>query len=348
MPVKPIEWKNRKLNILDQTLLPQKTSYEQCKTVKDVFNAIKILKVRGAPLIGITASYGLLVALCEKGMKDTDNMLSIIKEAGKYLQSSRPTAVNLEWAVKRMIKKAESCDKNIDTEEFFSVLEKEANTIFSEDYAMSENIGKYGSELIKDGSTILTHCNAGGLATSGLGTALSPLYSAHEQGKNITVYADETRPLLQGARLTAYELANAGIKTILISDSMAGFVISQGKIDKVIVGADRIAANGDTANKIGTMSLSILCSHFNIPFYVAAPSSTFDLAIQSGRDIPIEERDSYELKTFAGTQTAPNEIDVYNPAFDVTDNSHITAFITDKGLIYPPFEENLKKVISDK
>jgi len=345
MNIKPIEWKEQDLFILDQTLLPAEKTYTQCRTLEDVFDAIKMLKVRGAPLIGITAAYGILVALKEKKNKAVRDCKALVKEYGDFLKKSRPTAVNLEWAVNRMYQKACLIDDGMTSEEFFAELEKEAEAIFLEDYEMSKEIGRFGSKLIKDGHTVLTHCNAGGLATSGLGTALSPIYTAQKEGKKIKVYADETRPLLQGARLTSYELTEAGIETVLISDSMAAFVISQGLIDLVIVGADRIAANGDTANKIGTMALSIIASHFKIPFYIAAPVSTFDFNISSGSDIPIEERDGVEIKSFAGVMTAPEKVGVYNPAFDVTEHSLITAFITDKGIIYPPFEENFKKVL---
>jgi methylthioribose-1-phosphate isomerase len=343
--IKPFEWKNRQLFILDQTKLPHESHYELCPGLTDVFNAIKTLKVRGAPLIGIVAAYGILVALLEKNGKRAGEMKKIITEAGKFLISARPTAVNLEWAVRRMMEKAKSLDKALTSDRFFLEMEKEAVAVLREDLAMSGRIGKFGSALIKNRMSILTHCNAGGLATSGLGTALSPVYHAKEQGKKVTVYADETRPLLQGARLTCYELLQAGIKTVLICDSMAGTVIKQGKVDMVIVGADRIAANGDTANKIGTFPVAVLAYRFKVPFYVAAPASTFDLTTKEGKDIPIEERDPSEVRMFAGIKTAPENVDVFNPAFDVTDHELITAFITDRGIIKPPFKVNLARYL---
>ncbi|MBN1520982.1 MAG: S-methyl-5-thioribose-1-phosphate isomerase [Candidatus Aureabacteria bacterium] len=346
MPIKPIEWRNRQLTILDQTKLPEKEVTLACLKVDDVFQAIRTLQVRGAPLIGVASAYGILVGLLERRKEGSSDLKKDVREIGEYIQSSRPTAVNLEWAVKRMIRRSEEIDQKLEFDDFFREMEKEADAIFREDHDMCEKIGSCGSTLIKDGSALLTHCNAGALATTGLGTALSPMYTAKKEGKTIKVYVDETRPLLQGARLTSFELMRAGIKTILITDSMAASLMQEGKIDLVITGADRIAANGDTANKIGTLNLGILCSYYKIPFYIAAPASTFDFLIGSGKEIPIEERDPAEVTFFAGRRTAPEDVNVFNPAFDVTSHALITGFITNRGIITPPFRENLSQAFS--
>lgn len=319
-----IKFENGKLYLLDQTLLPNEEKYITFKTKEDYFRAIKELKVRGAPAIGIFAAYAMALI-------DEDK-----KELKDYLDSARPTAVNLSWATKRMLNAYENGKCLID----------EASAIHSEDKKMCRKISEYGLSLLKDGFGILTHCNAGALATSKYGTGLGPLLLGKEKGYSFKVYTDETRPLLQGARLTSYELEKAGIDVTLICDNMASLVMKQGRIDAVLVGADRIAANGDTANKIGTSGVAILAKHYNIPFYVLAPYSTIDFSCKSGNDIVIEERDSDEIKNmFYEKPMALPETKCFNPAFDVTDNELITAIITDKGIIKAPFEENMRKVL---
>lgn len=312
-----IIYKNNKLYILDQTLLPNEEKYIEPKTKEDYYLAIKLLKVRGAPAIGICAAYAM--ALCE----DEDK-----QKLKEYLDSSRPTAVNLSWATKRML----------DAYNDGKCLIDEAVAIHNEDKEMCKKISEYGLSLLHDGDGILTHCNAGALATSQYGTGLGPLLLGKEKGYNFKVYTDETRPLLQGARLTSYELEKANIDVTLICDNMASLVMKQGKINAVLVGADRIAKNGDTANKIGTSGVAILAKYYNIPFYVLAPYSTIDEKCETGEQIVIEEREADEIKTmFYEKPMALSETKCFNPAFDVTDHSLITAIITDKGIFRPPF-----------
>jgi methylthioribose-1-phosphate isomerase len=335
MPTNTLAWKENKLFIIDQTLLPDRESYIELKTVGDVWEAIKVLRVRGAPAIGICAAYGVVVAAIQNSSVDA------IRDAIAYLATSRPTAVNLFYALDRMtlvLDKASNCSSS---QKLLELLEKEANAIFEEDVAMCRAIGTYGATLIPDRGGILTHCNAGGLATSGYGTALAPFYIAKENGQQFKVYADETRPLLQGARLTTWELSQAGIDVTLICDNMAAQVMRQGLVDLVIVGADRIAANGDTANKIGTYGVAILARAHNIPFYVAAPSSTFDRKTPDGSAIPIEQRNADEVTCLRETVIAPQDISVFNPAFDVTPAELIAGFITDQGIISAPYDQNI-------
>lgn len=316
------------LELVDQRVLPGALVKLKCKTIEEVWDAIKTLAVRGAPAIGVAAGYGVCVAL-----RNISSGCGVdeVEKAANYLATSRPTAVNLFWALERMKSVAQ-----INTGDLRETLLAEADAICEEDKRMCKSMGVNGERFIKEGSGILTHCNAGALATAGQGTALSPMYEAHRLGRKFRVYADETRPLLQGARLTAWELCQAGIDVTLVCDNMAGVLMKKGKVDAVITGADRIAANGDAANKIGTFSLSILAKEHGIPFYIAAPSSTFDLSIASGDEIPIEERDADEVKSFCGTKVAPDGVKVYNPAFDVTDAKNITAIITEKGVIESP------------
>lgn len=315
------------LRVIDQTRLPSDVVYCDLRSLDEIIEAIKRLMVRGAPAIGIAAAYALPIAVADSGKHD----VGAVTKFGERLKAARPTAVNLFWAVDRMVScLAESAPRN--REDAVRLLWAEAERIHEEDRRMCENIGKHGAALIGENETILTHCNAGALATGGIGTALGVIYTCHKQGKQIHVYMDETRPLLQGARLTAWELSQEGIAATLICDSVAGMLMRQEKIDRVIVGADRIARNGDTANKIGTYSLAVLAREHGVPFYVAAPSSTFDDNILSGEDIPIEERSPEEVTKGFGSVTAPEGIDVYSPAFDITPNSLITAFITDKGV----------------
>ncbi|MEW6535886.1 MAG: S-methyl-5-thioribose-1-phosphate isomerase [Candidatus Auribacterota bacterium] len=347
MPVPTILWENEELTIIDQTKLPLVLDSITLKTVEDVWDAIQKLRVRGAPAIGVAAALGVIVGIRNFQSDDRTALVEKVKQVADYLATSRPTAVNLFWALDRM--KA-VCDRysSATAAELMIKLKREAVTILEEDKLICRAIGRSGNELVPDDSTILTHCNAGGLATVDYGTALGVIYAAYEAGKNITVYADETRPLLQGSRLTAWELKESGIPVTLICDNTAAKVMHENKIDLVIVGADRIAANGDTANKIGTYMVAVLAKAHGIPFYVAAPSSTFDFSLSSGERIPIEERDPIEVVHGMGKQTAPDGIKVYSPAFDVTPANLITAFITEKGNIFPPFTENIRSTIGTK
>jgi methylthioribose-1-phosphate isomerase len=333
MPLpRTIEWvagRDGHLRLLDQTRLPTEVVFLDCRTVEDVRDAVCRLAVRGAPAIGVTAAYGLVLA----AQANAD-----IDAAAARLHSSRPTAVNLGWALERMRTHARTGDP-------VQRLLDEAHAIAAEDEAMCAAIGRHGAELIRDGDGILTHCNTGSLATAGLGTALAVLFTAARQGKSFRVYADETRPLLQGARLTAWELQQAGIDVTLICDSMAAQVMKEGRIQLVIVGADRIAANGDTANKIGTYSVAVLARAHGIPFYVAAPSSTLDLTLASGDGIPIEQRDPREVTHGMGRQTAPEGVKVYNPAFDVTPAALIAGIITEKGIFGAGDEQAIRAMV---
>ncbi|MDY4699141.1 S-methyl-5-thioribose-1-phosphate isomerase [Eubacterium coprostanoligenes] len=321
--MKNIDYKNGKLFFLDQTVLPNRIEYIHPLTKEDYYYAIKTLQVRGAPAIGIFAGYAM-------ALLDDDKY-----ELKKYLDSARPTAVNLSWATSRMIKAYE------DGKDLVS----EAISIHNEDIEMCKKISEYGLSLLKNGDGILTHCNAGALATSEYGTGLGPLLLGKEKGYTFHAYTDETRPLLQGARLTSFELEKAGIDVTLICDNMASLVMKQGKIDAVLVGTDRIAANGDIANKIGTSGVAILAKHYNIPFYVLGPYSTIDYNCPTGDDIVIEEREPNEIKEMWYKEpVALKETKCYNPAFDVTDHELITAIITDRGIIRAPFKENLQRI----
>jgi len=329
------------LELVDQRRLPAEFVKLQCRDVETLFEAIKTLAVRGAPAIGVSAAYGLVLALQKLSADDSiEKSIESLKRAREYLASSRPTAVNLFWAMDRVWRAASPVET---LQQLREIVLREAHAIYQEDVDMCRRIGQNGEKFIQDGAGILTHCNAGALATAGQGTALSPMFEAHKKGKKFKVYADETRPLLQGARLTAWELKQAGIDVTVICDNMAGWLMKQGKINAVITGADRIAANGDTANKIGTYNLSILAREHGVPFYIAAPSSTFDLNIKSGAEIPIEQRSAEEVTTFAGTQTAPDGINVYNPAFDVTDARNIAVIITERGIIEKPNAERISE-----
>ncbi|WP_437186819.1 S-methyl-5-thioribose-1-phosphate isomerase [Planctomicrobium sp. SH668] len=333
------------LTMIDQTLLPVEFQEIECKTVDQVWEAIKSLRVRGAPAIGCAAAYGVVIGLQTGTTENTrDAFDRRLNEVTGYLAESRPTAVNLFWALDRM-QAAATAKPELAPEELCAHLLEEAKAIEVEDREMCAAIGRHGATLVQDGSGILTHCNAGGLATAGDGTALAVMFASAAAGKKIHVYADETRPLLQGARLTTWELQQRGVPVTLICDNMAGWVMKEGRIQAVIVGADRIAANGDSANKIGTYSVSLLAKAHGIPFYVAAPSSTFDLSIQSGAQIPIEERKSEEITHGFGRQTAPEGTSVYNPAFDVAPAECITAIITERGIIQPVNEANVRALI---
>jgi len=328
------------LELIDQRKLPSEFVKVQCRDIEQLCEAIKTLTIRGAPAIGVTGGYGLVLGM--QRLAADDNLeagLACLVKSAEYLASSRPTGVNLFWALERVRKKAEDFiagQPKAGLQQLQELVLNEANTIYAEDVDMCRRIGENGEKFIKDRVGVLTHCNAGALATAGQGTALSVMFEAHKRGKRFKVYVDETRPLLQGARLTSWELKQAGIDVTLVCDNMAGWLMKQGKINAVITGADRIAANGDTANKIGTYSLSILAKEHHIPFYIAAPSSTFDLSIKNGAEIPIEERAADEVAFFGGKRIAVDGISIYNPAFDVTEARRISAIITEKGVIERP------------
>ena len=328
MKVKAIERQNRSIKIIDQTRLPAELNYLVLDDYQQVVEAIKTLKVRGAPAIGIAAAYGMAMAIGKFEKYDK----RFIDEVAEKFCSLRPTAVNLFRAVDRMKNKLFS-ETPQNTESAAKLMWHEASSIHNEDQQMCESIGKNGAELISVGDTILTHCNTGALATGGIGTALGVIYTCRDQGKKNRIFAGETRPVLQGARLTAWELKQEGIPVTLICDNMAGMIMKQGRINHVIVGADRIAANGDTANKIGTYPLAVLAIHHNIPFYVAAPSTSFDNSIKTGAEIKIEERPASEITNGFGIAIAPEDIEVYSPAFDITPRELISFFITENGIL---------------
>lgn len=342
-----IEWigeTDGHLCLIDQTLLPVELTRIDCRDVETVWNAIKMLRVRGAPAIGIAAAYGVVVGLQTVDDSDRPNFDKRFHEVADHLATSRPTAVNLFWALDRLRKLLADNDQ-LFCDEMRAKLLEEARLIHSEDREMCHAIGRYGAGLLEDVSGVLTHCNAGGLATAEYGTALSVFFTAQDQGQQLHVFVDETRPLLQGARLTAWELMQRDIKATLICDSMAAQVMKEKKIQAVVTGADRIASNGDSANKIGTYSIAVLAKAHGIPFYIAAPSSTFDLSIESGAQIPIELRSASEITNGFGKQTAPDGVEVYNPAFDVTPAEYIQAIITEKGIIDPVTKENVVAMI---
>jgi methylthioribose-1-phosphate isomerase len=338
MDIKPIEWKDNSLFVLDQRFLPFEIKYEKCKSYIDIYYAIKDMKTRGAPVIGVTAAYGFYL-----GIKDLYEKREIndYKKVTEKLLSSRPTAVNLMWAINRMEKRF---IENFQKENILEILLDEAIKIEKEEEEKCIKISQIGEKIIEDGDSILTHCNTGSLATLGPGTALGVIKYAFRNGKKIKVFYTETRPYLQGARLTGFELINEGIDSTLITDSMAGYLMKLGIVNKVIVGADRIAKNGDTANKIGTYMLSVLAKEHKIPFYIAAPTSTIDLKIENGDEIPIEERDEKEIKEIKGIKITLDEVKVFNPSFDLTPSENITGIITEKGIIYKPFKENILKI----
>jgi methylthioribose-1-phosphate isomerase len=339
----PIQWKDDALVLLDQTTLPNEVRYDSYKTIESVWNAIVTMKVRGAPAIGVSAAYGLYLGVIDAPEDSFETFFSYLKEKSDYLATSRPTAVNLFWALERMEERAKLLSGS-EVSEVKNVLLQEAIAIHKEDEEINRMIGENLLTLLSDGMGILTHCNAGALATTKYGTATSPMYLAKEKGWDIKVYADETRPRLQGSTLTALELQRAGIDVTVITDNMAAMVMSQGKVQAVIVGCDRVAANGDVANKIGTMGVAILAKNFGIPFYVAAPTPTIDLRTPTGKEIPIEEREEEEVTNRFGVYTAPKGVNVYNPAFDVTPNEYVTAIVTEKGIVEAPYEENLQKL----
>ena len=337
----------RKVIILDQTRLPNDLVYLELSEPEECYEAIKKLQVRGAPAIGIFAAYAMYVLARSLGDLPYDAFLSRYQALSAYLASSRPTAVNLTWALKRQ-EQIVTSHADLPVSKIIALLGEEAEKIHQEDKDMCYQIARHGLSLLKDGDGILTHCNAGPLATSEYGTALGPLFLGKEKGMTFHVFADETRPLLQGARLTSYELQQAGIDVTLICDNMASVVMKNGWVNKVFVGCDRVAANGDAANKIGTSGVAILANYYHIPVYVLGPSSTIDLSTSTGDDIPIELRDPEEIKTmWYEKPMAPEEVTCYNPSFDVTDHSLLAGIVTEKGIVYPPFEENLRKLFGD-
>jgi methylthioribose-1-phosphate isomerase len=335
------------LELIDQRCLPAKLVRLRCREIEEVFEAIQTLAVRGAPAVGVASAYGLVLGM-QKLAGDLKEAVRHLGKCCRYLTRSRPTGANLFWAMDRIKRKAAdfvAVEPSANLLMLRKVVLDEAHTICQEDIDMCRRIGENGQKFIRQADAILTHCNAGALATAGQGTALSVIFEAHKRGRKFKVYVDETRPLLQGARLTTWELKRAGVKCFLICDNMAGWLMKQGWISAVITGADRIAANGDVANKVGTYTLSVLAKNSSIPFYVAAPSSTFDLSIKSGAQIPIEQRAAEEVTRFAGTRIAPDGIGVCNPAFDITDASLITAIITERGIIENPSVESVFKVL---
>lgn len=345
-----IEWLGETdgcLRLLDQTLLPGESKAIECRTVETVVEAIRSLRVRGAPAIGVSAAYGVIVGLREVANAERSEFDERLRDVLQQLAASRPTAVNLFWALDRQRQIAER-SPTASPSDVLRALLVEARAIEVEDREMCSAIGRHGAELLHDGDAVLTHCNAGALATAGDGTALSVIYAAVAAGKKVHVFADETRPLLQGARLTAWELSQRGVPVTVICDSMAAVVMRQRKVQAVIVGADRIAANGDTANKIGTYSVACLAKTHGLPFYVAAPSSTFDRSLTSGEQIPIEERSPTEITHGFGRQTAPDGVEVFNPAFDVTPAELITAIITERGVIQPVTTEAIRAMLGDQ
>ena len=341
--LKTISWEKGKVRLIDQTQLPLKLIYKSYGNYRELAKAIKKMEVRGAPALGIAGALGVLLGIQNSRARDYKEFSREAEKAIAFLSRSRPTAVNLFWALERMRGNLRK-NRGKSIPGMKKALFSEAREIIAEDDKANRKMGAAGARLIKNGDSILTHCNAGGLATGGFGTALGVFFTAHKQGKRIRVYAEETRPLCQGARLTSWELMRAGIETVLICDNMAGEVMKEGRVNKVLVGADRIAANGDTANKIGTYGLAILAREHKIPFYVACPTSTLDLNLKKGEEIPIEQRSGREVSEPFGKRIAPKGIKVFNPAFDVTPAKYITAIITEKGIALPPYRITLKKL----
>jgi methylthioribose-1-phosphate isomerase len=338
--IETIEWTDTGVVMIDQRRLPVEESYVTCRTYQEVADAIREMVIRGAPAIGVAAAMGVALGALETHDGELDAAFPVICET---LARTRPTAVNLFWAIDRMRKLYESL-RGLPAAEIRAALVEEATRVKAEDIAINQAMGKHGAALVPDGKTVLTHCNAGALATAGYGTALGVIRAAVEAGKRIDVFADETRPFLQGARLTVWELQQDGIPTTLITDNMAGHFLKSGRIGCVVVGADRIAANGDVANKVGTYSVAVLAKENQVPFYVAAPISTLDLTLASGDAIPIEQRPATEVTQVFGRQVAPEGTEVQNPAFDVTPNRYVTAIITEKGIARAPYQESLARL----
>ncbi|HMK65030.1 MAG TPA: S-methyl-5-thioribose-1-phosphate isomerase [Thermodesulfobacteriota bacterium] len=341
--IKTIEWKNNQVIMIDQRKLPGTETYVVCSDYHQVIQAIKKMVIRGAPAIGVAAAMGLALGALEIHTNDPETFNALLKKIGHQISLARPTAVNLSWAIGQMMNAVESENRR-SVASLKKSLVREARQMLEEDIAINRRMGAVGQKVIKNKATILTHCNAGALATGGYGTALGVIRAAKEAGKTVQVLADETRPFLQGARLTAWELAKDHIPVTLITDNMAGYLMQKGLIDLVIVGADRIAANGDTANKIGTYSVAVLAKEHGLPFYVAAPCSTIDHRLKTGKEIPIEERHEKEVTHLAGKRIAPPDIAVLNPAFDVTPHRLITGIITEAGLLKPPFRSGIARI----
>ena len=344
MPIDTIAVLNGQVKIIDQTLLPTRTEYKTIETIEEMWEAIKVLRVRGAPAIGIAAAFGVYLGIRQSRAANFEEFWPEFEKAKQYLAGSRPTAVNLFWALERMGKTARE-NRTLPIPELKQRLFEEAARMMREDQEICRAIGVHGASLLRDGDGVLTHCNAGGLAAIRYGTALAPIYIATEEGKRIRVYVDETRPLLQGSRLTAWELREAGVPVTLICDNMAATVMAKGWVQAVLVGTDRTTANGDVANKIGTYGVAILAKAHGIPFYVAAPTSSIDLSLRHGSEIPIEERSPEEITHGFGKRTAPDGIEVFNPAFDITPHAYVTGIITEKGIVYPPFDKNLPEIV---
>ena len=341
-----IEWNGMQIRMIDQRKLPSKIEWFTCRGHKDVIRAIQWMVIRGAPAIGVAAAMGLALGAQSIRAKTYVSFMRTFREMAQEMLLARPTAVNLRWAVERMTALMKKLpDRPLD--EIKSALKKESEVILAEDIDINRRMGKVGQRVVPHGATILTHCNAGSLATAGYGTALGVIRAAHENGKNITVIADETRPWLQGLRLTAFELMEEGIPVSVIADNAAGSLMKQKKITVVITGADRIAANGDVANKIGTYQVAVLAKENKIPFYVAAPISTIDPTIKNGDMIPVEERGPEEIRRFGRSEIGPAGVSVLNPAFDITPFKYVTGIITEKGLIHPPFKTNIEKALKD-
>lgn len=345
--IKTIEYVDGVVRMIDQTRLPSEKVFVDCKTIEDVEHAIKTMIIRGAPAIGVAAAMGVSLGADTINASSFEEFYAVMEKQCNKLGKSRPTAVNLAWAIKRMKRVAQD-SKDLPVPELKSRLKEEALTILTEDISINESMGKHGQTLVENGNVILTHCNAGALATAGFGTALGVIRASVNAGKNINVLANETRPFLQGARLTAWELKEDNIPVKLITDNMCGFFMKNGEVDLVVVGADRIAGNGDIANKIGTYMVAVLAKENNIPFYVAAPVSTLDLSLTSGDEIPIEERSAEEVVNINKKRIAPEDIDVAHPAFDITPNELVTAIITEQGIAHPPFTESLKAMAQKK
>lgn len=337
----PIAWRGGvegHLALLDQTRLPHEEVVLELRTLEPIVEAIRRLSVRGAPAIGVSAAYGVVVGVRERAPKSPEEFRAALEDVARILEASRPTAVNLSWAVRRMVRRGRE-------EPRLEALLDEARAIHREDEELCKRIGEHGADLIPEGGTVLTHCNAGRLATAGDGTALAVMFEAHRRGRRFRVLADETRPLLQGARLTALELISEGIPVQVIADSAAAGLMARGEVDLVVTGADRIAANGDVANKVGTYSVSLAARAHDVPMYVAAPASTFDLSLPDGTHIPIEDRDPEEVLCVAGRRIAPAGVSARNPAFDVTPAGHLAGLITDRGVVAPVTSERIKEVL---
>ena len=338
-----IRWENGELWLLDQTRLPHSVHYENQLSAQQIFDSIHQLKVRGAPAIGIAAAYGFCVVMKQWQSESIDRFREQLRPQADFLNSSRPTAVNLRWALDRLLEVADQYEGDV-TEELYNLLVQEAEAIHAQDQSLCQAIGEHGLSLISDGIGVMTHCNAGALATGGIGTATAPMYLAHEAGVKFKVFANETRPLLQGSRLTSWELHCAGIDVTLLTDNMTAHTLASGQVQLVIVGTDRVAANGDVANKIGTLGVAIMARYYGIPFYVACPSSTIDLDTPEGAAILIEQRGAGEVRKIGSYQATIDSIAVQNPAFDITPAELVTGIITEKGIIRPPFGEGLSKV----